>query len=1044
MSDISDLSVTDDQIGQDGEHKRDSKSKDGQGTKGAKKDKKDKDKHHLGLTGALATAGLSASGVVKKDKKEKKEKKEKETRYAHLGDESSGEDEIEGKSPAKTKKSTKSFMTFGSAKKEKDKKNKDRDSREKDIPTLSQEPSILPANLAISNIGGASTVVVGSGMNTGLTNNNLETNEKFAGYNSMNKQDMVSKSDKEQKKKDKKEKGKLKLKRSKHDESEKGNQLADEAVNNYPIFGVALEVAVERNRCYDGVPLPMVVRQCIDHIEEYGLNMEGVYRSSGVKSKVNKLRNALNSRSNSINLSDYDPTVVASVLKQFLRELPDPVLTYLLMPKFEEVSASSNPQTRIEGMKRLIAQLPDCNRTLLQWIFVHMGHVIERERFNKMTLQNVSIVLSPTMKISHRVLNCLFENSHILFEGIYLKKYIPPITGDCGESGTQTDEKLPDSLEAIQEEIKKQESLLADLHLQISSGAASKKTEEQVWEQQRIVTQLKRKLRTANKKSECVGALPVASIPDEEEKLDFTLQVAAVSKEDVSRDVHFQRPNFESSAATNRFENTVKQNKSVEKDIASSAAPDMGLNGKRINQAVLNPLDQRNILVTTEASRDNNRISKGTNLPLSGINDSSNQTANTCKQNAKNDSSLPRERFHDQNLNVTTHQRQKSLPSSNEPADSSFQSQIPETRGMQKVQTSIPQSDQKESTKPVAKGGHVTVIQLNPTTEETSSSKIHPISEFKDSSDTNQNSASTTTTIKHTIVQQSKAMIPLLPKPPGKDNKTAKIRQHNPILQPTLVSTNIRATIPVADANTRKQNKNEVLQTTLKVNDNSEIFKTKSLPRGMPSDFESMNIDGHLQSTFAPKFTSNSQTHYDIQDVGSGEAMPSLNPFPAPKPTSKDAQATTQENDEEERRIEELQLELLRVKFENEELEALKGELEWRKRSERKEMEELREEMATMQTLYQYRTYSVDSSENSSDEGSDKDNVREEAEELGKILSDLKRENKELEDKRAELCKKIQDERTACINLRVQIKVEQERIDRRRLGLSLSSKQATN
>ena len=45
-----------------------------------------------------------------------------------------------------------------------------------------------------------------------------------------------------------------------------------------PIFGVPLEVAVERNRCHDGIPLPMVVRQCIDYIEEHGLMMEGVYR----------------------------------------------------------------------------------------------------------------------------------------------------------------------------------------------------------------------------------------------------------------------------------------------------------------------------------------------------------------------------------------------------------------------------------------------------------------------------------------------------------------------------------------------------------------------------------------------------------------------------------------------------------------------------------------------------------------------------------------------------------------------------------------------
>ena len=107
---------------------------------------------------------------------------------------------------------------------------------------------------------------------------------------------------------------------------------------------------------------------------------------------------------------------------QYLRELPEPVLTQNLMPKFETVSAASEPQKRIEGMKQLIASLPESNRALLNWIFVHMSHVIERERFNKMTFQNVSIVLSPTMKISHRVLNCFFENSHILFDGIQLKK----------------------------------------------------------------------------------------------------------------------------------------------------------------------------------------------------------------------------------------------------------------------------------------------------------------------------------------------------------------------------------------------------------------------------------------------------------------------------------------------------------------------------------------------------------------------------------------------------------------------------------------------
>ena len=59
------------------------------------------------------------------------------------------------------------------------------------------------------------------------------------------------------------------------------------------------------------------------------------------------------------------------------------------------------------------------------------------------------------------------------------------------EPGSNQTLSLPETPEAIEEEMRKQESLLQDLHLQISAGEASKKTEEQVWEQQRIITQLK-------------------------------------------------------------------------------------------------------------------------------------------------------------------------------------------------------------------------------------------------------------------------------------------------------------------------------------------------------------------------------------------------------------------------------------------------------------------------------------------------------------------------------------------------------------------------
>ena len=103
-----------------------------------------------------------------------------------------------------------------------------------------------------------------------------------------------------------------------------------------------------------------------------------------------------------VKLCSYEPAVVASLLKLFLRELPEPVLTTKLGARWEEVAQARLPGDRGDGMVGLLAELPECNRVLVQWVFVHMGHVIAQEKMNKMTLQNVSIVLSPTMRISHR------------------------------------------------------------------------------------------------------------------------------------------------------------------------------------------------------------------------------------------------------------------------------------------------------------------------------------------------------------------------------------------------------------------------------------------------------------------------------------------------------------------------------------------------------------------------------------------------------------------------------------------------------------------
>ena len=69
-----------------------------------------------------------------------------------------------------------------------------------------------------------------------------------------------------------------------------------------------------------------------------GLSCEGIYRISGVKSKVQSLKDAYN-KGIHVYLQEYEPNVVAGLLKQFLRDLPEPVLTHELLPKFEQASS---------------------------------------------------------------------------------------------------------------------------------------------------------------------------------------------------------------------------------------------------------------------------------------------------------------------------------------------------------------------------------------------------------------------------------------------------------------------------------------------------------------------------------------------------------------------------------------------------------------------------------------------------------------------------------------------------------------------------------
>lgn len=137
-----------------------------------------------------------------------------------------------------------------------------------------------------------------------------KSKDKDSGKSTLEKKDKKEKDRKEKKDKDKK----------KDDKKLKSKEVSEEVQDlgeAQPIFGVPLSVAVERSRCHDGVELPLVVRDCIDYLQEH-LQNEHIHKSDGSKTRLQQLKKLYNNRESS-GIQDFDVATASALLKMFLK-----------------------------------------------------------------------------------------------------------------------------------------------------------------------------------------------------------------------------------------------------------------------------------------------------------------------------------------------------------------------------------------------------------------------------------------------------------------------------------------------------------------------------------------------------------------------------------------------------------------------------------------------------------------------------------------------------------------------------------------------------
>lgn len=166
------------------------------------------------------------------------------------------------------------------------------------------------------------------------------------------------------------------------------------------LFGVPLSTLLEQDqKRFPGTKVPIILQRLISHIEDEGLDTEGLLRIPGAATRVKALCQELESSFYDglfswTQLKQHD---AASLLKLFIRELPHPLLTTEYLNSFISVNQLPTKKQQLQALNLLVLLLPEANRDSLKALVEFFRRVTERQTNNRMTLNNVSVVMAPNL-----------------------------------------------------------------------------------------------------------------------------------------------------------------------------------------------------------------------------------------------------------------------------------------------------------------------------------------------------------------------------------------------------------------------------------------------------------------------------------------------------------------------------------------------------------------------------------------------------------------------------------------------------------------------
>lgn len=159
------------------------------------------------------------------------------------------------------------------------------------------------------------------------------------------------------------------------------------------VFGVPLLQSIQQS----GKPLPPSILRAMEYLRTECLDQVGLFRKSGVKSRIQNLREMVEADPDGVSFENQTAFDVADMVKQYFRDLPEPIFSSKLCESFLHIYQYFPKDQQFAGVQAAIYLLPDENREALQSLLLFLLEVVACVEENQMTPTNIAVCLAPSL-----------------------------------------------------------------------------------------------------------------------------------------------------------------------------------------------------------------------------------------------------------------------------------------------------------------------------------------------------------------------------------------------------------------------------------------------------------------------------------------------------------------------------------------------------------------------------------------------------------------------------------------------------------------------